>query len=127
MHPNCRCKLTTPVLSALRANVDEVSFNACQCVFERAYLYYRANPKYLFVSTQGKAKLLQEVIATSYRMAKEWDANRATLGLPEKDLDGYPIPHDTYAIANLTTGSIVPVVALPDLDDNQVILGFLES
>ena len=95
-------ELVTMPYACFSVKLQEVTFDAIQQALEQAYLTMRVNPLYLFCSENDR-KLF--VMRTGLRNPKESAKEIAQL-------------------LNQTTGKLMHIITLPELEDGTLLFGF---
>lgn len=103
-------ELKTQFYTCFTVKLDNITVKAIQEIFEQAFYAKRANPMYLFCNEEDHKALDTDVAKTTSRIVGQ-----------EKNEAASP---RVAAIANQTTGRLVPVVDLPDLELGTLLFGF---
>lgn len=110
-------ELTMLPHACLSAQLANVTLQAVQKLLEQAYLNWRANPAYLFCSDQD----CEALNADAAKNIAVFESLR-----PDKDrimiMD--PMPGKLVAITNYTTGRLVYVITLPEMEPGKLQFGF---
>lgn len=100
------------------------SIRRLQALFKEVYLQWRLNPSHLFLSKHDHCALTHELISSPVVHTMSPVTLKHTFGI---DMQDPSQPTQLIAgLTNFTTGRMVRVASLPDLENGSVIIGFFE-
>ncbi len=106
-----RFELTTLPYACFSVQLKDITFDTIQEVLEQAYTQMLANPKYLFCNEEDR-KLFVSAPIYRHNLCGE-----------SEQVSG---PFNIAQLANYTTGQLMHIVTLPDLERGKLLFGFME-